>query len=173
MSDTIIDAEENLIQIDHNAEQATEELAEGVDSTEFIEAEASPEAEGETETVSLPTDDTEGEQSSAEPELTPMQRYYAQHAIDLQKLKDTAAKMLEETLAQAEKEKDSFLTERAQAIEMQKKKNQEEEEVFLENRKTAAPWEAAANMCDFQISHEKDVDRMKQMMMRLKNQGKA
>ncbi|KAH7821281.1 uncharacterized protein MONOS_8989 [Monocercomonoides exilis] len=170
MSETIEENGETLIQLEHPEEQTLEVVTDPIETTEFIEAEASPEAEGETE--SIPSDDVESASASSAPEETPMQRYYAQHAIDLQKLRDNAAKMLEETLGQAEREKESFLTERAQMIETQKKKNQEEEAVFLENKKTAAPWAAAADMCDFQTTHEKDVERMKQMMLRLKNKGK-
>ena len=49
----------------------------------------------------------------------------------------------------------------------------DEEAEFLDNKLKASPWVAAVDMCDFQVSHPKDVDRLKSAMLRLKGKEMA
>lgn len=45
----------------------------------------------------------------------------------------------------------------------------EEEKLFLENKQNAADWVAVADMCNFSEAHTRDVSRMRQVMLRLRD----
>ena len=125
-------------------------------------------------------------------------KYEIEHQQLLNKKREDDQKLLDEALEKAKADLEQFEQQRKQLIEEAKKRNRffflitnfqylnilifscslfslprDEEAEFLEGRRTAVAWVAAADMCDFHAAHTKDVDRMKRTMLRMKGKASA